>query len=69
MDYEFPYEFIGFGAMDDNCLYEFIGFGARDIHFPYEFIGFGAIDATHTNGRVPKTLCFQVVSQEFLDQN
>ena len=36
----FPFEFIGFGAMDCNLPYEFIGFGATDCNFPYEFIGF-----------------------------
>ena len=38
------YEFIGFGAMDDDFACEFIGFGAMDDQFPYDFIGFGVMD-------------------------
>ena len=39
-----PYEFIGFGAMDDNCPYECIGSGAVEGQVPYEFTGIGAMD-------------------------
>ena len=53
-----PYEFIGFGAMDDDHFaYEFTWFGTMDDQFgyefmflgngwqfSYEFIGFGAMD-------------------------
>ena len=40
MDTNFPYEFIGFGAMDCNFLYDFTVFAAMDGSFLYEFIGF-----------------------------
>ena len=39
---QFPYEFIGFGAMYDQFHYDFIGFGTMDDNCPYEFIGFEA---------------------------
>ncbi len=44
MDGNFPFEFIGFGAMNVDCLNEFMRFGPMDQNFAYEIIGFGAMD-------------------------
>ena len=41
-----PYEFIGFGAIDDQNACAFIGFWDMDDRFPHEFIGFGATDGS-----------------------
>ena len=44
MDDNCPYEFIGFGAMDNQFPCGFISFKAMDDNCLYEFKGFGAMD-------------------------
>ena len=46
MDIHFPYEFIGFGAVDDQFHYDFIGSAAMDDQCPMNSLGLGPWIAT-----------------------